>query len=272
MKFWEAVDVCGVKEVEERWQQVPWGCGVGREGSRQCCSLCGKWKPQSSEPRVLWPLPEEMWQFSKQSHPPPPPPHALDVNITSLVHAAWWSSLRNTPFLIPLNVFWVCIFQFFAFGDCLALPRSCLTRGLLSGFHSLICPATLTFQTVSKAWFKGNYSGLISCMRICSLSLEFLVICSWKRRRTSNSSPWDLLMFAGWRTGETSSHPLSRVLPQGGKSTQNNLHVRALKENKSKKHQIQIQNKLAKCPLFLAFLSAFCFLRTSSSAFCFEQE
>lgn len=260
------MNACGVKEVEERWWQVCWGCCV-RKGRQQAVAN----RSIRARSPAWCDRCQEKCDNSRNKATPLPPPHALGMNITSLVHAGWWSSLRNA---LPFSFHWMffCVFWVFAFGGCSALPCSCPTRGLLTDFHTLNCPATLTFQTVCKVCFKGNCSGLIWCMRICSLSLEFLVICSWKGRRTSNSSLWDLLMYAGWRTGETSTHPLPKALPQGGKGTQNNVHVRALKGQKIKKDQTQIKNKLAKCPLFLAFLTAFCFLGTSSSAFCFARE
>lgn len=265
------MNVCGVKEVEERWQHISYGCSVRKAGSRQHWSLYVKQKHQSFQPCVLWPLPEEIWQFSKQSNPPATP--ACSGCEYHLPGACWSVKLAEEHSLFHFIECFLALYFLFLHLDIVGVQLCPVHTWLVvcsQTFIAWTAPPLYHFRQFS-VWFKGCGSDLISCMRICSLSVEFHIVRSWKRRRTSNASPWNLLLFARWRTGGTSTHPL----PKGQSSAsgwEEHLEQSTCEGCKSAKDQTQTQNKLAKCPLFLAFVPAFCFLGTSSSAFCFVQE
>lgn len=165
MKFWEACTARECMWCKRGGGKVSWGCCVRKEGSRQCRSLCGKWKHQSSEPCVVWPLPEEMWQFSKQSHPPCHP-HTLWMWISPpwcmLVGEARWETLSLSH---PIE----CFLRFLVFLR-LEVVRLCAVRDWL-----VVCSQSFISWTALPLWPPRRFSkcGLKAIVQVWSAARGF---------------------------------------------------------------------------------------------------
>lgn len=157
-----------------------------------CCDRCQK--KNDNSPNKATPL---------------PPPHALDVNITSLAHAGLWSSLRNTLSLVSLSVFWLCVFCSLH----LEIVQLCPVCAWL-----VVCSQTFMAWTALPLWACRQFSkgGLKAIVQIGFLHEDLLFVsrisCHLFLEKKVNQQylPLNLLMFARWRTRETSSHPLPK--------------------------------------------------------------
>lgn len=96
------------------------------------------------------------------------------------IQAAWWSSLQTFCSHFSECFLALCFLFFFHVWKCLALS-SVLS---IAGFLSLSCLEPLYYFNLENtgflgAWYKGNDSRLILCMKSGFLSLEWQIIYSW---------------------------------------------------------------------------------------------